>query len=362
MSRLSAAAGLLIAVLFGASLASSCAAGRGSDGQEGGNNGSGGVSFDGGTGTNTGIDSDAACATASDEAKNVPVNMYIMFDKSFSMLDKWSQTTSALQNFFMDPASAGLRIALRFFPDEGCDNNCSVAGCSQPKVPLGELTNLSAPTDAHEQALLDAFIDVEPAGGTPMSAALDGALLWAQGVLMNAPEEKAVVLLVTDGEPTDCNEDDNYLIAAAGSAYDNRGIITFAIGLEGSAESLLNGIAHAGGSKKAIFVGNEKAKEELTAALNAIRETSIACEFQMPTGNMVDPGKINVVYTPGDGSGAITIGQVPSVAECGAKAAWYYDNPVNPTKITLCPETCSSIQADEQAKLDILVGCGTIPA
>ncbi len=362
MSRLTAAAAVLLATFFGATVASSCAAGRGSDNNEGGTNGSGGATFDGGTNTNTGIDSDAACATASDEAKSVPVNMYIMFDKSFSMLDKWKQATAALQAFFMDPASAGLRVALRFFPDEGCDNNCSVAGCAQPKVGLGELTNLSAPTDTHEQKLLDAFIDVDPAGGTPMSAALDGALLWAKGVLNTAPEEKAVVVLVTDGEPTDCNQDENDLISAAGSAFENRGIITFTIGLEGSAEPVLNGIAHAGGSKKAIFVGTEKAQEELTAALDAIRETSIACEFQMPTGDMVDPGKINVVYTPGDGSDVITIGQVVSAADCGAKAAWYYDNPVNPSKITLCPTTCTSIQADEHAKLDILLGCGTIPA
>ena len=341
-----------------------CAAGGGASDTQGNSSGQG---ANNGSSSASGLDPNSACAKATDEAKDIPVNMYIMFDKSGSMAGSiWSNTTSALQSFFIDPSSAGLRVALRFFPDDDCNTSCNnVQACATPKVPLGELTELSAPTDAHEQALLDAFVDVVPSGGTPMSLALDGALRWARSVVDKAPNEKAVVVFVTDGEPTDCNEDPSYLFGIAAKALNEQGIITFAVGLEGAKESVVNGIAHAGGSENGIFVGSSNAEQELLAALNGIRDAQVACEFQMPesnNGQPVNPAQINVLYTMGGTTEQIPIGQVPGADSCGPKAAWYYDTPSNPTKIILCPSTCNAVQQDTAAKIEILVGCSTIPA
>ena len=147
-----------------------------------------------------------------------------MFDKSGSMAGvRWSQATAALQSFFMDPNSGGLRVALRFFPDDGCDANCNSQACASPKVLLGELTNLSAPTDIHEQALIDAFVDVIPSGGTPLSAALDGSVQWARDLLVMSPKEKTAIVLVTDGDPSDCQEDHSYFESAARDAFNSLG-------------------------------------------------------------------------------------------------------------------------------------------
>ena len=257
-------------------------------------------------------------------------------------------------------------MALRFFPDDDCNTSCNnVQACATPKVPLGELTELSAPTDAHEQKLLDAFVGVVPSGGTPMSLALDGALRWARGVLEKAPNEKAVVVFVTDGEPTDCNEDPSYLFGIASQALNELGIVTFAVGLEGAKESVVNGIAHAGGSENGIFVGSNNAEQELLAALNGIRDSQVACEFQMPAsdnGQPINPNEVNVLYTMGGTTEQIPIGQVQGVEACGPKAAWYYDVPSAPTKILLCPTTCEAVQKDQAAKIEILLGCSTIPA
>ena len=101
--------------------------GAGAGAGAGGGNGTGGTGavFDldaspGDSGDGSTIDPDAACATASEEATLVPVNMIIMFDRSGSMdqSNKWPNATSALTAFFEDPGTAGLRIALRFFPDD----------------------------------------------------------------------------------------------------------------------------------------------------------------------------------------------------------------------------------------------------
>jgi len=332
-----------------------------------GSTGVGGKLFDddgGMSSTGSGvIDPDAACATSNSQATLVPVNMFIMFDKSGSMNDngKWPACTAALKAFFQDPATAGLRVALRFFPDDGCDDvDCSIDACSQPLVALGPLTVDPAPTDAQEQALVSAVDSKGPDGHTPMFAALGGAEQWAAGYLAAHPTEKVVVVLVTDGEPHGCDEDIDHIAQLAGDGLGN-GVYTYAVGLEGSNEAQMNQIAQAGGTMQGIFIGNGNAQAELLAALKAIQGSQVACAFQVPTppnGETLDPKLVNVNYTPGGGM-TTTLGQVPSAADCGPAGGWYYDNPTNPTTITLCPATCAVVQGDDQAKLDILFGCST---
>ena len=131
-----------------------------------------------------------ACATDTLKAERAPVNMFIQFDRSGSMNEsnKWPQAAGALNAFFKDPSTAGLNVALRFFPDDapvpGCTRDatvgmaCDVAACSTPLVNLGQLLADAAPADAHEQKLLDAVAASGPPvqgvgdGGTPMYAAL----------------------------------------------------------------------------------------------------------------------------------------------------------------------------------------------
>jgi uncharacterized protein YegL len=290
--------------------------------------------------------------------------MYILFDKSGSMIGaKWFDSTAALQTFFGDPNSAGLRVALRFFPEGGCDSGCNVGACAQPNVAAGELTAVSAPSDVQEQKLLDAFVGVDPGGGTPMSAALDGGIQWAQAALASNPLEKAVVVLVTDGVPEDCNTSSSYLTNAAAGAFNGSGIQTFAIGLEGSDAALLDAIAAAGGTDKSIVVSATNGQQELADALNKAREASSACEFEVPDGdgNMsVDPGKVNVVFKPSSG-GQQTIGKVADGGGCGM-GGWYYDSPSNPSRIILCPESCAALQLDPSADVEVLLGCTSVPA
>ncbi|MBI4705223.1 MAG: VWA domain-containing protein [Deltaproteobacteria bacterium] len=361
------------AAVIALAASASCAAGGGrreGAGGAGAAAGQGGaMSFDGGTGAGDAnpLDPDAACASARDEATWVPVNMYIMFDKSNSMLDqgKWAASTAALQSFFSEQASAGLRVALRFFPDSGCDGSCTVQACATPMVPLGELTVEYAPTDQQENALINAFGQVIPSGATPMSAALQGATSWAVHYLQSHPTEKAVVVLVTDGEPTDCNTKSSYIVGLAADAYSAHGVLTFAVGLEGSSEALMNDIAKAGGTSKGIFVGSPDAEQELLAAMNAIRESSVACEFLMPDpgpGKQIEPDLVNVIYKSGPDGPPQIIGQVPSAGGCGPAGGWYYDDPVKPTRIIFCEGTCAAVRADPNAKIEILLGCATIPA
>jgi hypothetical protein len=332
------------------------------------------------------IDPGMACATGKASASLSNVRMLVMFDRSTSMNDeadeqsgatRWDLASAALTGFFADPTAGGLQVALRFFPHDapavGCnDDACDVASCEQPIVPLATLAADTGPVDPHEAALIAASVAAAPpmrgqgnnnmSQGTPISAALGGALAWATAQRVAAPNENAVVVLVTDGEPNGCEEDIANIAALAGTAFTTSGIRTYAIGLTGSQESDMDAIAAAGGTTEGIFITDgATAKQELLEALAAIRGSVLDCDFEMPkasNGMQVDPTKINVNYTPAGGT-QMTLGRVPDAAGCGTAPGWYYDDPLNPQRILLCPASCNSASVDIDATLEVLLGCVT---
>jgi hypothetical protein len=324
------------------------------------------------------LDPGKACATGTASAKLANVRMLVMFDRSSSMNEeadeqtnasRWALASAALTSFFADPAAAGLQVALRFFPHDspmaGCnDDDCSIAACAEPIVPLATLA--AEPMDAHELALIAASVGAVPprmgSQGTPISAALGGALSWASAQRLVAPEENAVVVLVTDGEPNGCDDNITNIATLASDALAASGVRTYAIGLTGSQESDMDAIAAAGGTTEGIFISDgATAKQELLDALAAIRGSVLDCDFEMPKatdGQKVDPSKINVNYTPAGGT-RMTLGRVADAAACGAVPGWYYDNALTPTRIMLCPASCNSASVEVDATLEVQLGCVT---
>jgi hypothetical protein len=302
-----------------------------------------------------------SCADTSDEAKLQPVAMYIVVDKSGSMDDnnKWENAEQAFVSFFQDPAADDLKVALRFWPEGGCSSgSCSVDACAQPEVDIGLLSD-----PAHEAALVAAYQAEDPDGDTPMSAALAGACQWAKAYGAANPTDKPVVILVTDGEPNGCENDPADIAAYAADAYASDAIPTFAVGLAGSNEGTMDLIAMAGGTSEGFMIGNNNAAADLLAALKAIQESVVSCTFAMPEptdpSSPIDPKLVNVTYTAGDGGSPQTIKQVQDASQCTAAGGWFYDDPLQPTSIELCPSTCEAVQADTAAKIKIVIGCKT---
>jgi hypothetical protein len=330
----------------------------GDDDETGSGSGQGGEGsgISGGTGAGDGAGGGfEQCAQATLEGELVPVNMLIAFDKSGSMLDgnKWGAAEAAFIAFFQAPEADPLRVGLRFWPDSGCDElSCNIEACSQPLVDVGPLSD-----PVQEQALVDAFASRSPFGLTPMSAALAGATMWAVDYqTMKEGTEKVVVVLVTDGEPTACELTIQAIAKYAADAYAQAGIQTFAVGLQGSNESQMHEIAKAGNTNQGFFIGSGNAEVELLAALKAIQESSVVCSFAMPkpadAETPIDPGKVNVTFN------TQPIKQVSGEAACVA-GGWYYNDPAAPTVIELCDSTCDAIQAEEDAKIEIILGCKT---
>jgi hypothetical protein len=211
-------------------------------------------------------------------------------------------------------------------------------------------------------------------GSTPTGPALSGALAHAKALATANPSHRVIVVLATDGFPTECSPTAIPSIAALATAgaQGTPPIATFVIGVfspleQASAQANLDSLAMAGTSGKAFLVNtNQDVTTGFLAALNTIRTTALTCEYGIPSS---DAGRlaynaVNVRFTSGSGQTS-TIGYAGSAGACGPGGGWYYDaDPFNggaPTKIEICPATCSSFKADAKGKVDILFGCETIP-
>lgn len=304
-------------------------------------------------------DPDAACGLITEEAKSTPLDLYIAFDRSSSMVgDKWDSSKIGLTAFVNDPDSAGIGVALNFFPLENTPTTCNQFDYQPPKVDFALLPGNAKP-------ITDAMAAAAPTGfSTPIYPALGGAILAAKAYADGNSGHAAAVLLVTDGAPQGpapmcggVNPEDPKVIAdlaAAGVLY---GVKTFVVGLPGVNPIIANQIAASGGTGAAIVVGSFDVKTEFQKALAQVRGEALPCEYQIPDkveGGAVNVGDVNVLITPKGGNPAV----LPQDVKCGAKG-WRYDDPVKPTKIIFCPASCQALKTDFGAKVQILLGCKT---
>lgn len=320
-----------------------------------------------------------------------PAALYLMQDQSGSMADKWGYTYDAITQFANDPNSAGLHVAINYYPLAifPCIPNPLLGDCTGEayRDPVADPTSggvafgvLDAPGSAHNQAIVDNLTAHGPCGaGTPTEGGLNGAIKGCQDFEAANPDIECYAVLITDGEPSMC-ADPNGLATVAGNAA-AAGVPTFTVGMPGANFAQMDLIAQAAGTDcNGAAPGNTcnaSNAAEFAAALAAIRETvteviemevqhevettvPLDCEWEMPksqTGETVDLNQVNVNLTD-VGTGALTkLGKVGSVAECpNFQNGWYYDNPEAPTKLLACDDVCGVIKSIE-AKIDILVGC-----
>lgn len=370
-ARRGRAAALPPALLLGfGALAAACllvpACAPGSDVPADRDAGAGGALFGGGgpgAGDDGGLTEDSACDAIKLAANASPLNLYVMFDKSQSMVgDKWTSAKAGLSAFVNSPVAVGVRVGLRFFPrDPDATPACDQNAYKEPQVPFGDL-----PTNA--QAILDGMNAESPDGfNTPMYPALGGAILKGIQLAENAPGETSAVLLVTDGAPqgpapmcSGVDPADPAVIAAlaeVGASHDPP-VYTYVIGLPGVDQATANLIASKGGSTKAILVGATNVEAEFEQALSAVLGQALPCEYEIP--DKVSNGEfqldaVNVEITPGGGDPTI----VPENPSCDG-AGWHYDDGANPQLIVLCPDTCQAVKSDYEAKIKILLGCHTL--
>jgi len=120
-------------------------------------------------------------------------------------------------------------------------------------------------------------------------------------------------------------------------------------------------IAQTSGASGVICTGDwTQVFQDISAAV--VSGSQVPCEFELPEppmGQTLDTGKVNVKYEMGGVAPGQTLPQVPAAADCPSSGAWYYDDNTTPTRILLCPTTCTSVQNDPDANVKVELGCST---
>jgi hypothetical protein len=303
------------------------------------------------------------CLASSHQTNGVPTDLYFMVDRSGSMntidpgstTSRWFSVLSAMGAFLAAPDSDGLGAGLAFFPITTASGapDCTAADYAIPVEPIGLLPSAKLLSDIAGDALLQVL-----GRGTPATPALQGAYSYTQTVQRAEPDRNVAVLLVTDGNPIQCGSTLATASAAASvGAAGSPPIRTYVLGI-GPSLTNLNDIAQAGGTGHAYLVESGGAAA-LTAALNAIRADSIACDYVLPPlgGAAIDGGAVSVEARVGFAPASAAVAEVAAGASCGPAGGWYFDNPARPTRVTLCPAICASLQRTSGSALDILVDC-----
>ncbi|MBI5537535.1 MAG: VWA domain-containing protein [Deltaproteobacteria bacterium] len=315
------------------------------------------------------LNQDSACAQATAEAKPMPLDMYLMLDVTGSMgsdcnvggttASKWCRAINAVAGFVQAPSSNGMGVALQFF-STAISSACNGNVYDTPAVPMALL-----PGNAN--AIIASLNSHSPGGNTPTEGALRGIAKYTVGA--QTPGRVMIGILVTDGSPTSCNTSIPALANIASQHFAATGIRTYVIGMTGANFGNLETIATAGGAPQHANYCSGAANchyynvgdgdpQAFIDALKQIQQSAIACTWQMPTSDagLVDPDKIKIQYTPGGGGNPQELTRVTDASQCVA-GGWYYDNNANPTSIQLCPDTCTTVQADTAAKISVLLGC-----
>ncbi|MCA9595151.1 MAG: VWA domain-containing protein [Myxococcales bacterium] len=331
-----------------------------------------------------------ACASVNVEAKLKELDMVVMLDRSGSMSEpgfawyapasdcnvgdpivdsKWCRAVNALGQYFQSSAAQGNRAALQYFPLASA-GTCPAPGYGTPAVGLTLLPSAS-------QALVSSLNTEGPLGTfTPTQDAIVGANAFSQA--NQDPNRVMVSILITDGKPNTCPVSTGSGLAQIVSQhFTSTGIPSYVIGMTGADFAGLETIAAGGGTQAHADavgtlldtcgdgagpchhwnVGNGD-PAVFVEALKVIQQQAIGCTLAIPTpsGGVPDWSKVEVDYYPGGNPPATTLPKVTGAAQCSGDG-WYYDNPASPTQVNLCPTTCTTVQADFAAKVELRLGC-----
>lgn len=307
----------------------------------------------------------AVCDTQTFVAQRMPLHMVVVFDRSLSMCGdpgdtlgrsdctrataKLTQARLALKTFFGAAQSAGMSASLFLFPAPGRDY-CDATEYATPVVSDAALPNTST--------LVSAIDGIVAAGNTPTQAALTGAIQYASGVRTRTNKPVAVVM-VTDGYPEGCSDSGDVSQAAQVARGAAATVPTYVVGL-GDRLSNLHQLAAAGGTTQAHLISSTNpggVTAGLIGALSSIRGVDVTCEYKLPqTINGKVPEMSTLQVQTKSPAGAVASLNRDDACTAGG---WHFDDPLQPKKVLLCANACSSLRANPTSEVTFTIGCKT---
>lgn len=328
------------------------------------------------------LNAETACAQASAVATLQPLDMFITLDHTASMAPDcplgsagtslWCRATNALSTYFKSASSTGNGAALQFF---NLNNLCDGTGEDVSVVPGGITGYQTLPSSAFDTKLDD---DAPVGGfGTRTESAIRGLVAFTGRPANRVAGRSTIGIIVTDGDPTQCDTTPAGLSGLLQTHFTATGVRTFLVGMTGADDATLEGIAAGGNAPlhatningltntcgaspspcRHWNVGNGDGNV-LVEALKAIQSSAVGCNLKMPStdGGTIDLNQVKVEYSPGGNPPAQELQRVNDTASCVANG-FYYDDNTTPTVVSLCPQVCTTVQADPSAKVNVLFGC-----
>ncbi len=289
------------------------------------------------------------------------LDVYLMVDQSSSMSDVtdggssgWAGLVSGLTAFTQDARLAGMAAGIQYFPLNGREPASCTAGYGTPDVEIATLP-------ANSSALTASIAAHSPGGFTPTGPALTGAIDHMKTWAGAHPGRVPVVVLVTDGFPTECQPQQIADIAAVArtAATTEPRVRTFVIGVNlGASGTNLDQIAEAGGTHAAFLLTSSNLATDLTTGMLSIRVSPLQCVFSLPPladAGAFDRSRVALRRIPKTGAPE-DLTSVASAEDCATHGdqGFYFDPPDAPTRVVACPGTCAS---GDTSTLELLVHC-----
>jgi hypothetical protein len=351
--------------------------------------------FDGGSVpiTQTQIDEigKQACAGFLTEGATLPSVLELVIDVSSSMKDrapgtnlsKWDVTRDALLEAIVGVNGPGLSpsiaVGLLFYPNTAYTVSTEpqdITACVNTSA-MVPINTLGPPGAAQRTLIGNAIAQAQLLLSTPTHDAYRYAL--NEGLLPSTAPGKKFMLLITDGTPTvslQCLNAQNRVTSVdpqpiveeiTNAAREE--IKTFLIGSPGSEDNrtwmstaaVIGGTAVAGcnvNGPNYCHMDMTNAPDfsaALRAGLARVVGQITPCTFTLadpPPGEVLDQSKINIIVSSGAQHSLIVR---DDVGDCSQGWQLTADK-----EILLCPDTCSQVKSDANAKVNVLFGCGSL--
>ncbi|MBN2341591.1 MAG: hypothetical protein JXX29_21625 [Deltaproteobacteria bacterium] len=346
------------------------------------------------------------CAAVSEQAENTrePADIIFVIDNSKSLYDEIEMVRANMNDFSQQIMSSGIDpriVIISCLPgDCGSTGSVSYGICIDP--PLGaadgcEYTNDEPDTDDPEEPVTDdtnipvykhISIRVPSMKGLEwlISTYDDNNVLTVEGWhdMIRTNSVKHVVVVSDDGDETTADEFDAAFTALSPDLVDYQfhGIFaytakdlaeaddpcsTYAAPSSPDADPPIYWDSYTALVERTSGVSGDLCEQNFDPVFEALGSSVIAssklnCEWALPTppdGETLDPDLVNVRFSSATVD-AYLVGNVPSAADCPPDThGWYYDDATAPSRIYVCPDTCTWFQNQTDATLSIEFGCVT---
>lgn len=311
-----------------------------------------------------------ACAATVAQVERAKVDIVFVIDNSGSMNAEMTQVKLNVNKFAAKIGTSGLDYRVIFLVKKATSpTQTGNVICVGP--PLGGANCADNPP-------LFWHIDQSVASNNSLQLLLstydstNAALAWNKHLRMDA--YKVFVEVTDDQSSLAYTAFDTQLLAKApagmfGTAANRRYIFhtiagwtpgtAFVTGAK-CASAVNNGSQYQQLSQLTKGIIDSVCKTDYSGVLDNIAKGTVdrlACELGVPQQASSDPTTLAVQATfPGAGPQALV--RVTDVSKCAANPdAWYFDDNVAPTKILLCTEFCSRVNAAPGTKIEAVVGC-----